>query len=86
MANDEISCQAEDDTVRCTIDGQEPDRVIDEHRDVARDTFGSVASMDSCAHLSEAYLQERDAPLEQRRDLGAALIVYGCPVHDFDHE
>jgi hypothetical protein len=86
MTHDDVSCHAEDDTVRCTIDGQKPDRVIDGHRETVKDHFGRVASMESCVHISEAYLQERDAPEKQRRDLAASLVTYGCPIHDFNHE
>lgn len=87
----DVSCYVEDDTVQCTIDGQEPNQVIDEHRAVAKETFGDVASLESCAHLSEAFLRKRhndEIPLtpQQHRQFAEAIITHGCPVHDFTHE
>lgn len=89
MSDDNVSCQVKDNTVQCMVDGQEPDRMIDGHRDIVEQELGQVASMESCSRLSEAFLQEYhgtsiDSPA--RTTTGLAMVYNGCPIPEFEED
>lgn len=89
IRDEDISCHPDDDTVRCEIEGMGEVEMQDGHRDVVEEQFGEVASLDSCAHMSEAFLQEYHEGGEEtppRTAAGVSLIYGGCPVPVFDEE
>lgn len=90
VSDEDITCSVEDGEVKCYIEDVGEVEMKDGHREVFEKQFGNVASLETCAHGSEFYLQENDferPEINPDQDAVAKLLfIRGCPIPDMTSE